>query len=108
MRQDHCTITPAVVRHTARQALQQVLPWKPFGQLVTVARLLGLVLLVAALRSSLSAVVRRFRCGFCHETARQALRANLPGQDALSRGLVDALHRFGCRRWRKRRWDAAI
>jgi hypothetical protein len=108
MRRCHCTITPAVVRRTARQALQQVLPWKPYGLLVTVARLLGLLLLVAAARSSLSALVRRFRFGFSHETARQAVAANLPGQDPLTRGLVDALHRFGGRRWRRRRWDVAI
>jgi hypothetical protein len=108
MRHTHCTITPAVVRHTARQALQQVLPWKPFGRLVTVTRLLNLLLLVAALRSSLSAIVRRFRFGFSHETARQALAANLPAQDQLTLGLVDALYLFGSRRWRKRRWDVAI
>jgi hypothetical protein len=108
MRHPHCTITPTVVRHTARQALQQALPWKPFGRLVTVSRLLGLLLLVAALRSSLSAVVRRFRFGFSHETARQALAANLPAQEALTRGLVDTLYLFGSRRLRKRRWDVAI
>lgn len=108
MRQPHCTITPAVVRATARQALRQALPWKGYGRLVTVARLLGLLLLAAALRSSLSAVARRFGFGFSHETARQAVAANLPGQDQLTRGLVEALHRFGGRRWRQRRWDVAI
>jgi Transposase DDE domain len=108
MRHDHCTITPAVVRHTARHALQQALPWQPYGQLVSVARLLGLLLLVAALRSSLSAVVRRCRFGFSHQTARQALAANLPGLDQLTQGLVRALHGFGGRRWRQRRWDVAI
>src|SRR5690242_13270330 len=108
MRHCHCTITPAVVRRTARQALHQALPWKPYGLLVTVARLLGLLLLVAAARSSLSALVRRFRFGFSHETARRAVAANLPGQDPLTRGLLDALYGFGCRRWRRRRWDVAI
>jgi hypothetical protein len=108
MRHTHCTITPAVVRHTARQALLQVLPWKPFGRLVTVTCLLDVLLLVAVLRSSLSAIVRRFRFGFCHETARQALAANLPSQEQLTRGLVDALYVFGCRRWRQRLWDLAI
>src|ERR1700693_4814911 len=108
MRHTHCTITPNLVRHTACQALQQVLPWKPFGRLVTVSRLLGVLLLVAALRSSLSAIVRRFRFGFSHETARQALAANLPAQEPLTDGLVDALYLFGSRRWRKRRWDVAI
>jgi hypothetical protein len=108
MRRSYSTITPVVVRQTAREALQQALPWKPFGRLVTVNRLLSLLLLVAALRSSLSAVVRRFRFGFSHETARQALAANLPGQDELTHGLVDALYFFGGSRWRKRRWDVAI
>jgi hypothetical protein len=108
MRHTHYTITPAVVRRTARQALQQVLPWKPFGRLVTVTALLNLLLLVAALRSSLSAIVRRFRFGFSHETARQALAANLSAQDQLTHGLVDALYLFGSRRWRQRRWDVAI
>jgi len=108
MRHGHCTLTPAVVRRTARQALRQALPWRPFGRLVGVARLLGLLLLVAALRSSLSAVARRFRFGFSHETARQAVAANLPGRDQLTRGLVDALHACGGRRWRGRLWDVAI
>jgi hypothetical protein len=107
MRHDHCTITPAVVRRTARSALRQVLPWQGYGRLVSAGQLLALLLLVAALRSSLSAVVRRFGFGFSHETARQAVAANQPGQDELTRGLVEALHRFG-RHLRKRRWDVAI
>jgi hypothetical protein len=107
MRQCHCTITPSVVRSLAHAALQTVLPWTPYGQLVSVLRLLDVLLLVAALRSSLSAVVRRFAFGFSHETARQALRANLPACDRLTDGLVDALHRFG-RRLRRRLWVAAI
>jgi len=61
MRLPHYTITPAVVRSTARHALREVLPWKPYGRLVTVSTLLDLVLIVAVLRSSLSAVVKRFR-----------------------------------------------
>jgi transposase len=42
--------------------------------------LLDLLLLVAALRSALSAVVRRFRFGFSPATARQALAANIPNR----------------------------
>ncbi|MBW3608218.1 MAG: phosphoenolpyruvate carboxylase [Actinobacteria bacterium] len=57
------------------------------------ADLLEVLLLVAALRSSLAAVVRRFRFGFSHETARQALRANLPELARLQDGLADALAR---------------
>ncbi|MCI0462822.1 MAG: hypothetical protein L0Z62_38235 [Gemmataceae bacterium] len=50
-----------------------------------------MLLLVAALCSSLSAIARRCRFGFSHETARQALAANLPGLGQLTRGLVAAL-----------------
>ncbi len=106
MRQPHCTLTPAVVRDTAHTALRTALPWQPFGRRVTVPGLLDLLLLVAALRASLSALAPRF--GFSHETARQAVAANLPAQGALTAGLVAALHRCGGRRWRKRRWDVAI
>src|ERR1700692_4515313 len=97
MRQDYCTLTPGVVRSTARQALQRALPVKSYGRLVSAKRLLELLLLVAALRSSLSAIVRRFRFVFSHETARKAVAANLPGQDELTQGLLDALYRFGSR-----------
>ena len=69
MRPCHCSLTPALVRSLAHAALQTALPWTPYGCLVSVARLLDVLLLVAALRSSLSAVVRRFACGFCHTDA---------------------------------------
>jgi hypothetical protein len=108
MRQSYSTITPSVVRFTAHAALQQALPWKRFGRRVTVTRLLDLLLLVAALRCSLYAVVRRFRFGFSHETARQALNSNLPDRARLQQGLLDALYSFGSRRLRRRRWDIAI
>jgi hypothetical protein len=107
MRQAYSTLTPAVVRRTAHVVLQHALPWKPYGRRVTVARLLDLLVLVAALRSSLSAVVRRFRFGFSHETARQAVHANLPSRATLTTALVDALHRFG-RHLRRRRWVVAL
>jgi hypothetical protein len=58
--------------------------------------------------SSLSAVVRRFRFGFSHETARQAVAANLPDLDALTTGLVDALYCFGSRALRRRAWVVAL
>jgi hypothetical protein len=108
MRQYHSTLTPALVRSTAQAALQQALPWKPYGRRVTVRRLLDLLLLVAALRSSLSALVRRFRFGFSHESARQAVAANLPDLPRLQQGLLDALYTFGSRTLRRRRWDIAI
>jgi hypothetical protein len=108
MRQDHYTVTPQLVRTTARQALATALPVKDYGRLVSVKRLLDLLLLVAALRSSLSAVVRRFRFGFSHETARKAVAANLPSQDSLTQGLLAALDQFGSRALRRRRWVVAI
>jgi hypothetical protein len=108
MRPPHYTITPSVVRSTARQALQEALPWKGYGRLVTVGTLLDLLLLAAALASSLSAVVRRFHFGFSHETARKAVAANLPDLDALTGGLVDSLYRFGSRALRRRAWVVAI
>jgi hypothetical protein len=108
MRTPHSTLTPAVVRSLARDALQEALPWRRYGRAVTVTALLDLLLLVAALRSSLSAVARRFGFGFSHETARQAVNANLPAAAELQDGLVDALHAFGGRAWRRRRWDAAV
>src|SRR6266702_3701554 len=107
MRHSYSTITPTVVRRTAQAVLQQALPCKPYGRLVSVARLLGLLLLVAALRSSLSAVVRRFRFGFSHETARKAVNADLPDCVTLTPLVVGALHRLRGR-WRRRRWVVAM
>ena len=108
MRQRYSSITPAVVRRTAAHGLAAALPWQPYGRAVPVTALLDLLLLVAALRSSLSAVVRRYRFGFCHETARQALRANLPPPQRLAEGLVDALHGYLPRTLRRRAWDIAL
>src|SRR5262249_41339227 len=85
-----------------------VLPWKRYGRLVSVSRLLDLLLLVAATASSLFAVVIRFRFGFSHETARQATNANLPDVARLTEGLLDALYAFGGRALRRRRGVVAI
>ena len=95
MRQHHCTITPAVVRSTAQAAFREALPWRAYGRLVSVVKLLDLLLLTASLVSSLSAVVKRFGFGFSHETARKAVAAHLPERDPLTEGLLNALYRFG-------------
>jgi Transposase DDE domain len=108
VRHRHCTITPAVVRATARRSLSEAMPWRPYGRLVPVGKLLDVLLLAAALASSLSAVVRRFAFGFSHETARQAVNANLPGLAALTDGLLEALYLFGRRLLRRRRWVVAL
>src|SRR5829696_9041917 len=108
MRHGHCTITPAVVRALACLAIAKALPWKGYGRLATAQKILDVLLLAAALVSSLSAVVRRFRFGFSHETARQAVDANLPDLRTLTDGLLDALYLFGSRALRRRRWVVAI
>ena len=108
MRQYHCTITPATVRAVARRALSAALPWRDYGRLVPVGKLLDVLLLAASLVSSLSAVVKRFFFGFSHETARQALAANLPERAALTDGLLEALYLFGARLLRRRLWVVAL
>src|SRR5437870_3158651 len=86
MRRSYSTVTPPVVRATAAAGLRAALPWQPFRSVVTVAALLDLILLVAAVRSSLAAIVDRCHFGFSHETARRALQANWPSPDALADG----------------------
>src|SRR5262249_21004872 len=107
MRRRYCTITPSLVRSLAHAALRRALPWRGHGRLVSADALVDVLLRVAALGSSLFAVVRRFAFGFCHQTARQAVRANLPGLGELTEGLADALFAFADRSWRRRRWDLA-
>lgn len=109
MRHRHSTLTPAGVHALARRALADALPWRPFRQSVTARQVLDLVLLLAATGASLFAVARR-RFGFSHETARRAVRTNLPDAPALTAGLVRALHRVLAlsRRDRRRRWVVAI
>jgi hypothetical protein len=107
MRAPYPTITPAVARATAGAAVPPALPWEPYGRRVPVARLLNLLLLVASPRSALSAVARRFRFGFSHEAARQAVAANLPDLPALTAARVRTPHRFG-RHLRRRRWVVAL
>ena len=109
MRHLHSTITPGVVHVRAREAIGGVLDWKPFGELVAVTDLLDLLLMMAATATSLFAVVERF-FGFCHQTARDAIQANLPGLDRLVQGLLDALHETAqfSRLDRRRSWLLAI
>jgi hypothetical protein len=107
MRHAYCSVTPAAVRDLAFAALARALPWRPYRR-VSADALLDLVLLTAALASSLWAVVRRFAFGFSHETARRALDDNLPDPAALADGLADALHGFVPRAFRRRPKDIAV
>jgi hypothetical protein len=108
MRHDHCTITPATVRALAAVAIATALPWRGYGRLATAEKVLDVLLLAAALASSLSAVVRRFRFGFGHETARKAVDGNLPDLPRLTEGLLGALYLFGSRGLRRREWVVAV
>lgn len=108
MRHAH-SISPAVVHRQARDVLQGVLDWKPFGKLVTVAHVIDLLLLMAASASSLFAVAKRF-FEFSHETASRAVKANLPNMDRLVQGLLHSLYQTAAfsRLDRRRRWLLAI
>src|SRR5215207_2851265 len=109
MRHCHSSLTPGVIHRHARQVLAGCLDWQPFRHSVSVPHLLDLLLLMAATASSLFATARRF-FPVSHETARRAVRANLPNQDRLTAGLVGALHDAIAlsRRDRRRPWRLAI
>lgn len=109
MRPFHCTITPSFVHQQARQALQSTLDWQDYHQSVSVRALLDLLLLMAATGASLFATVKRF-FSFSHETASRAVKANLPSQQPLTQGLVQALYDVLAlsRQDRRRRWQVAI
>ena len=109
MRPLHSTITPGFLHQQTRQALRGVLDWRPFHDSVCVSQLLDLLLLMASTGASLFATVTRF-FGFSHETASRAVKANLPTQESLTRGLVGALYNAAClsRQDRRRRWQLAI
>ena len=108
MRRRYSTLTPGVVHAAAARSLTAALPWRPFGRRVAVPQLIDVLLLAAALRASLSAIVRRFRFAFSHETARQALAAALPPLPALTTGLVNALYGLLPRSVCRRRGDVAL
>jgi hypothetical protein len=109
MRPIHSTISDSSVYQLAHKTLEKSLDWKPFRKSVSVTQLLDLLLIMAATGRTLLAVTQRF-FRFCHETARQALRSNLPKADVLTDRLVDALHDVLAfsRKDRRRRWTVAI
>lgn len=107
MRRIYCSLSPATVRQSASTALAQALRWRTCRS-VSADALRDLVLLVASLGSSLWAVARRFRFGFSHESARGALDDNLPEPGELADGLVNALHTFVPRVFRRAPKDIAF
>jgi len=91
MRHCYSSLTPNVIHNQAGQVLRGCLDWKPFGRSVSAAQVVDLLLFMAATTASLFDTVRRF-FSFSHETARQAIKANLPDRDRLLAGLVNSLH----------------
>ncbi len=108
MRQSHCTISPASVRSLTRRTLDHALPWRDVGRRATSRKIFDLLLLAATLSQSLSALVKRFGFGFSHETARQAVHANLPDLNTLTHHLLDGLYLLCSRPLRRRAWVIAI
>jgi hypothetical protein len=109
MRHFHSSVTSAVIHQEAHRALESSLDWKPFHDSVSVTELIDVFLLMAAHNASLFATVNRF-FEFCHETASQAVKANLPTMDRLVSGLGQTLHDVAqfSRQDQRRRWLLAI
>src|SRR6266540_4310528 len=109
MRPSYSTITPSVVHHFARSVLERTLGFQPSKPSVSLHQLLDLLLVIAATTRTLFAVVGRY-FDFSHETARQAVYANLTTLDVLTQRLVDALHAVAAfsGRDRRRLWTLAI
>jgi hypothetical protein len=109
MHRGYSTITPGVVHNVARSVLERALGVVDFKRSVEAHQLLDLLLLIAATARTLFAVTRHY-FGFSHETARQALRHNLPSPEVLTARLTDALHAVAAftRRDRRRVWTGAL
>jgi hypothetical protein len=109
MRPIHSTISDSSVHQLAHATLERVFDWKAFRKSVSVSDLIALLLIMATTNGTLFATVKRF-FHVCYETARQALKANLPKEDVLTDKLVGALHDVltFSRQDRKRQWTVAI
>jgi hypothetical protein len=109
MHPSYFTITPSVVHSFARSVLERTLGFQSSQPSVSLHQLLDLLLLIAATTRTLFAVAGRY-FAFSHETARQAVYANLTTLPVLTERLVDALHAVAafCRRDRRRLWTVAI
>jgi len=91
MRPFHTTISPRSVRARCRENLERHLGFQQVGRLFHPRKLIDLVLLVCTLGASLSGIVKRYCFGCSHETARKALKANLPELDVLTQRLRKSL-----------------
>jgi hypothetical protein len=109
MSRGYSTITPSAVHRFARSVLERTLWFQPYKQSVSLHQLLDLLLVIAATTRTLFAVAGRY-FDFSHETARQAVYANLTTLETLTECLVDALHAVAAfsRHDRRRLWTVAI
>src|SRR3954447_5877640 len=80
----HSTLSHTAVRAHARDCLVRGLQLRGYGHKVSAAGLADLLLLMAGRGLSLCGVFAFLRgLHYCYETARLALRANLPEHDTL-------------------------
>jgi hypothetical protein len=109
MRRRYSTLTPSVVHTCARSALASALGFRGYKRSVPLDQLLDLLLLIAATARTLFAIATRY-FPFSHESARQAVYANLPALEVLAERLTNALHAVAqfSRRDRLRLWTCAI
>lgn len=91
MRHSQYTLTHSHIHAHAAALVQEHLHLTDYGRRCSASVLTRLLLAAAAWLTSLAEVCQRFRRAPSRETARQALRANLAGTDALQLRLNDAL-----------------
>jgi putative transposase len=108
MRRAQSKLPTQQLQAEVQRDLAAVLAWKDYGRRVTAELLLRLLSLAAALRTSLSAAVRRGAGGISWETVRRAVHTQLPKADDLIDPLRAALQRRLPRPLRRRRCTVAI
>lgn len=112
MRNPQCPLTDRHLQEHAISLPQKRLRFAPYGRLCPPGVRLGLLLYAAAGHVSRSHVCAVLRGAPSDETARQALLANLPDQDELTRrlnlALGDTRRGRGWRRRSPRGWPVAV
>jgi hypothetical protein len=108
MRRAQSKVPAQRLQAEVQRDLAALLPWKDYGRRVTAELLLRLLSLAAALRTSLSAAVRRGAGGISWETVRRAVHTQLPKADDLIDPLRAALQRRLPRPLRRKRCTLAV
>lgn len=84
MRHPYSTVTPADIQTRACAELALLLPWLPLGPRCTLDVTLRLLLMLATLRTSLSALCERFGLPYRQTHIRNSLASQLPDPAALA------------------------